>query len=360
MDAPAQDITVRRATTPADLQAVYRLRYEIYVVEMDIFGHDADHEQRLLTDATDEGSIVLGAWVGDEVIGTARITSGAERPFPNWMRREYELERFEDILPDDRIVILSRFMVRRDFRGTLAPMEIMATELRTVADLDADVAFTDCEPFLLAMYTMLGFRPYCGTVNDPNRDLNVPLIGLVRDHEHLRALNSPLLGWGLERLDPDGGVVPAAKILERCDTRPPVERVDPDIPAHLATLEGGVLSGLDAQEIAGILQRSHTIRLEPGVVLIRAGQTSRMVYVVLEGSVVAEGPDRVAGPGDVVGEVTFFTGNRRTLDVVAGPDGASVLTISERTLRKLIDSHSRPAAVLLLNLARTLAGRLAD
>jgi hypothetical protein len=45
--------------------------------------------------------------------------------------------------------------------------------------------------------------------------------------------------------------------------------------------------------------------------------------------------------------------------VVAGPDGARVLTVSERTLRKLIESRSETAAVLALNLARLLAQRLA-
>ncbi len=40
-------------------RAIDRLRYEIYVEEMNFFQQQADHEQRLLTDANDEGARLL-------------------------------------------------------------------------------------------------------------------------------------------------------------------------------------------------------------------------------------------------------------------------------------------------------------
>jgi CRP-like cAMP-binding protein len=181
---------------------------------------------------------------------------------------------------------------------------------------------------------------------------------LSRDRAYLEALNSPVLGWGVDRLDPAAGVADVAAILERCDTRPPVERVPPELPRRLAETEGGILAGLSEDEVAAIVERSHVIGLDPGAVLIRRGQVSRMVYVVLEGSLVA-GEDHVAGVGEALGEVAFLTGGTRTAEVVAGPNGARVLTVSERTLRKLIESRSETAAVLALNLARLLAQRLA-
>ena len=41
---------IKMATTDAERDAIYRLRYEVYVEEMQIFGTAADHERRMLFD----------------------------------------------------------------------------------------------------------------------------------------------------------------------------------------------------------------------------------------------------------------------------------------------------------------------
>jgi CRP-like cAMP-binding protein len=66
----------------------------------------------------------------------------------------------------------------------------------------------------------------------------------------------------------------------------------------------------------------------------------------------------VATEGEVVGEVAFLLSTPRISDVRALEGGARVLALSESALRALIDSSSRAAALLLLNLSRGLALKL--
>jgi CRP-like cAMP-binding protein len=63
--------------------------------------------------------------------------------------------------------------------------------------------------------------------------------------------------------------------------------------------------------------------------------------------------------GEVVGDVAFLLRTSRTINVIAGPAGARVLSLNEPALQTVMESHSRTAAILLLSLCRMLAGRVA-
>jgi CRP-like cAMP-binding protein len=64
--------------------------------------------------------------------------------------------------------------------------------------------------------------------------------------------------------------------------------------------------------------------------------------------------------GDVFGEVSFLLSARRISDVIAASDRVRVLSVSEKTLRRLVDSESRLAAKVLWNLARAVCLKLVE
>jgi CRP-like cAMP-binding protein len=86
------------------------------------------------------------------------------------------------------------------------------------------------------------------------------------------------------------------------------------------------------------------------------------MYVLLDGKLqywTGTGFLATAETGEVAGDVAFFLRTPRTIDVIAGPDGARVLSLNEPALRSLMESHSEAAAILLFNLCRMLASRVA-
>jgi len=65
----------------------------------------------------------------------------------------------------------------------------------------------------------------------------------------------------------------------------------------------------------------------------------------------------VLGPGDIFGEIAFLLERPRTMDVYAATDGR-VLSLSESTVRKMIETDPKVAASLLLNISKMLCLRL--
>ena len=120
--------------------------------------------------------------------------------------------------------------------------------------------------------------------------------------------------------------------------------------------------GFEAKEAKKITARGYLFDVKPGDRIIRQGQTARTVFVVLSGSLEVcneYGLCTEAHPGDVVGEPSFLLSSRRIADVYAGAEGARVLSLDEGRLQRLVNKPSPLAAMLLLNLSKALARKMA-
>jgi N-acyl amino acid synthase of PEP-CTERM/exosortase system len=97
------------------LESVYRLRYQVYVEEWG-FENPDDHPEGLEKDAFDQHSIHLYACSGfeDNIIGTARIILGSDRPFP--IEQHFDISDFVINAPRSRIAEISRLAISKEFR----------------------------------------------------------------------------------------------------------------------------------------------------------------------------------------------------------------------------------------------------
>jgi GNAT superfamily N-acetyltransferase len=350
-------LDVRFASSPSEREAVFRLRYDVYVEELRMFGGVADHESRRLEDEHDPQSRLLLARVDGEPVGTMRLTWGGDAPFPAEFRETYAPELFAHAARPDQVIFVTRFMVRPDQRGGTIPFRLIEAAMRFGLEHGVEVGLCDCQPHLLHTYFRLGFRSYHRTYNDPQMALMVPLALVIRDVEHLQGMRSPLRAC-VEGVDPTDAT---AAVVSCLPERPPVRSVT----AGVSRDWGGTLrlfAGLTEDELADALAQSHVVDAEPGQLLIGRGQMTRTMYVVLDGSLdVLDGGRLVRrlGPGAAVGEIAFLLRRPRTLDVVVGATGARLLSLHEPALRELLDERSHAAAVLLLNLASSLAEQLA-
>lgn len=110
----------------------------------------------------------------------------------------------------------------------------------------------------------------------------------------------------------------------------------------------------DWQQIASYLNMRF---LQPGDVLIKTGDTERVLFILTEGELQVQlGGHAIATlrPGTVVGEGAFFSGASRSADVVATQPGLAFALSWER-----YEKLSRRLPALALQLTQGLAAVLA-
>jgi hypothetical protein len=71
-------VEVFRAQSEQDREELFRFRYTVYVEEMGRFRRTADHQGRRLVEPEDDHSILYGAREDRRVVGTSRLTLGAD------------------------------------------------------------------------------------------------------------------------------------------------------------------------------------------------------------------------------------------------------------------------------------------
>jgi predicted GNAT family N-acyltransferase len=147
---------VSRVTSPSAQQAVYRLRYDVYVTEMRRPQPYADHERRLVSDPLDEHGLVLGLHHGDAIVGTVRLNS-LDRDVGDY-RDLYGL----DALPRSETaahVIVTSLMFDPDHRGTPALVKVFQACFAAAWERGVTTAWVDCNDHLVPMFLRFGFVP---------------------------------------------------------------------------------------------------------------------------------------------------------------------------------------------------------
>jgi sulfate permease, SulP family len=119
------------------------------------------------------------------------------------------------------------------------------------------------------------------------------------------------------------------------------------------------------EAIADLAQSFETIDMKKGEYLIRRGEAADDVFVVLSGRirVQIELPDgrtlrlRTMTPGAIVGDIAFYTGQRRTADVVVDED-STLMRVSAADLRRIEETNGALASQIHRLFAKTLAEKL--
>lgn len=356
-------IQVNFAETEAQREAIFRLRYQVYVEDV---GSSHKHSNKQITDASDNTGRLLIAQDGEETVGSLRINWGGDAPLDPGFEAIYQLSRFSSVVTDDQIVVFDRFVVKEQYRGTHVPFQLLAAITMFSLGKRVQLAFCDCQPHLLNLYLGLGFRTYAPTYNYGPLGIVVPLIFVCEDLEHLQRVGSPLLAFaGGHSFD---SAVPARVKPLIAQARPAIESATEEtktkwIEAYgLLTKRGttqiAMFEGLSEEAVARLLAQSHIIECKAGDKIILKGKSDRTIFIILEGTAEIRAGDIVTGirtEGDVVGELSFLLHGRRTADVVAASDGTRVLSLREKTIRQLQETDPALAAQLMYNLARIVS-----
>lgn len=170
-------------------ERIYRFRYSIYVEEMGKPMPGADHERRTLRDELDERSTHLMALRGEELIGTIRITWGADglpARFVNW----YGLDRF-DGFPKKEISFTGRLMVSEGLRSSAVSLALAREAYRLGRERGVGFDFIHTTPALIPFFERLGHRRYASEFLDPDLGSRTPMVLVLGDVRHLDSCRSP-------------------------------------------------------------------------------------------------------------------------------------------------------------------------
>lgn len=367
--APLGDFDLRWAETEEEKEAVYRLRYDLYVADQGLFRDVADHQRRWLTDEYDSVSHIALAEMDGEVVGTIRVTFGSEATFSAGTRREYDIDRFAGVVEGSDIGTITRLLVRRELRGGgVIPFQLLWSAFERAAVHDMEILVGSCEPHLVNRYRSLGFQPYGKLYNHPTSGALVPIAFVLGDVAHLRRIGSPMVSAVSRHPRPPDQVDHILAQVRSEDRSIRSRGHDEEEPwdelfRRLADLND-ILSELSRDEASALLAKSHILDCRPADAIILTGHASRTLYMLLGGTLeVWDHGRRVAtveDRGALVGEVAFFTMGQRMSDVVAGPEGARVLALSAGNLQKIIRGYGPVAAKFLHYVACGLCGKLLE
>ena len=366
MNQDLQQATFHFAETPEEREAIYRLRYKIYVEEMHIFKDDADHEQKILFGEDDATARLLYAKLDGEIIGALRLNLGCDAPFSEQLDTRYNLSLFRDTIKDGRMMVLTRFIIAEPYRNTTLGFNMIGQVAETCIREKIEVAVCDCQPHLVSYYQRIGFKSYdCPVYGDPEFGILIPLVLVVGDTNYLKSINSPLLR-AFSRQTTNTNLV---DVINGLLGRPAVEyatnlyedRQD-DLATMLHSGKVALFDGLQTEDIRRLIVLSHVFDCQPDHQVIRKGQPVTTMYILLSGSLEIRDGDEVvyqSAPGEVIGEMAMLLVTRRTADVYAGKDGARLLSLNEKVMQMSINTPSVTSSKLLLNLSKMIASKLA-
>ncbi len=356
-------IQIKYAESEVERNEIYRLRHEIYIEEL---GDTKVPSGGYMTDAIDDRARLLMALDGDKLVGALRISWGGDGSLAPKFYKYFDLSRFSSVVPDSQIIVFDRFVVSPQYRGTQVPFQLLAATSIFSLEHDVQLAFCSCNPHLLNLYLGLGFRTYTSNYDSGGAGILVPLIFVCEDLGYLRKIGSPLIafeqGYTFDS-DVPHQVTPLIEKgksgLESAKEEKITEWVQAyNLLSQTGTTKIAMFQDMSEADVTKILASSHIVECKTGDHLIVSGRGYHSMFIILSGSVEVRSGDQITGirtEGDVVGEIGFLLKKRRIADVVAATDNVRVLSLREKTVRKLHETEPALAAQLMHNLARIVS-----
>jgi CRP-like cAMP-binding protein len=117
-----------------------------------------------------------------------------------------------------------------------------------------------------------------------------------------------------------------------------------------------VFSGLDEDVLLRILALSTELDCQAGQVLIRADDPGAGMFIVEDGTVVVEAPQRTIelGPGEFFGELSLLVPESRRVARVRAKTPVRCIALNRLDFEELLDDEPRVALAMLPVIARRL------
>jgi hypothetical protein len=175
---------------PERFHEAERLWYDVYVKEMKRIQAYTDHEQMRVVDPLQASAYILGAYVDGELIGTVRANYPRYAPV-GYYEEFYELDKLGADHPS-RTSIITRIMVRKEFRATAASIRLSSNMFRRLVENNVRWIMCDCNAGVLNFFLRLGFQTHRCDARHPDYG-EVTVLRIDADDERYRDPSTSLL-----------------------------------------------------------------------------------------------------------------------------------------------------------------------
>lgn len=191
---PAESTSLKclEITHPDHLEAIFRLRYAVYVEEMARRQQHADHGTRRMVEPLDEHAIHLAAFCSDRdcLIGALRINLSDRGGLANYE----ELYGLGPEAMTGRAMVITRLVTLPESRGgrSSAGLALAKAAYRISLRERAELAFIDCSSDLVPFFEWLGFDTIRCFEHPEYGDISVMRLDPL-DRDRFAKSGSPLL-----------------------------------------------------------------------------------------------------------------------------------------------------------------------
>ena len=187
-------LDIRVATTPEELHAIYRLRYQVYVEEIGAEMEYADHQAKELCEPWDATGENIGAWLEGQLVGCVRFNSATTTDFAAYEQLFHvpALQRFMACSPVD-FSLSTKLAVVKNHRGLKLTTLLCQACYAVIRAKEAALNFLICQTKMVPFYQKFGFQVSGASFFHPEGGSEIPMVIVVQDQAHLRRIQSPLL-----------------------------------------------------------------------------------------------------------------------------------------------------------------------
>lgn len=184
-------LEVRLTQSDREREQVFRLRYDVYIREMNVPMRYADHERRRIEEPLDRDALLLAVFDGNDVVGTCRVNLGSRGDLREYVQLHH-MHEFGEYFPD-RVSVSTRFVMTAAARGGGDWRKVVLETYRLALEGGSEFDFSDGRVGRSAWMIRAGYRQVFAAMRHPDDadGLHVPTVLVVRDYDYLQRVGSP-------------------------------------------------------------------------------------------------------------------------------------------------------------------------
>lgn len=358
----SSNFTIHIAQSLEECQAIFHLRYQVYVDEQKRQLSDSDCVGQMLIDAMDDNGILLYLRADNAIVGTLRLHIGPIDSFPQEISLPLQMQTFQPILRNKNnsyISFSSKLAVQANFRHSPAVYMLLAKAYEIFREQEISFNFCGCAPYLLSFYEQLGFRRYIGNFAVPDYGYMVPLVLITDDADYLRVVRSPL--YRIAKSKPTcqqiselfSETFPAAREVINTRVNKSIDVLKYIRFCKLRVEKIALFKGLSLYEIEKVLSYCVIINCQINDILVYPTDVGNELFLVLSGLFLRTSTDyqsqRIFKPSQMFGGDALVRPYEVRNYQVQALTSSILLILSTQQFHNLCQRHSKIGTVISQN-----------